>query len=405
MTDPSEWSLPDPKAVIAAMDPRAELVMRENWVFTEKISSVDLYSYLKHRFGEPNGFAMTLRSPSVDNFIHWNYTITSGPVILDVRGLDQYNELTAFLPLGTQAPDWSRLEIRLLEEFRQNRKDLQAVRERFEKWQLFINPHHTLRVKLERQVNRLRELDIKKVAAPEDPRSAEELPLYHANLTKFQAIYQEAMALCVDIQLSAPVFVESAVNLLAHFLAKSEIRADKRQFDDHCRRNIDIRVKNLHLICDGFADYINGSEEPFKEFLRLMNQRNDLLHGNVNPTKGTGQEVYFDHRFIPLFARSQGLTQLAVEHALANLDPDAAIRDWEAARRFVAFLLGKLDGLVKNEVELAFDQQQLGYRPETGTIGVILPQDRVGFFPGRGPTPDPGKTALKWNLMQPRNKT
>ena len=133
--------------------------------------------------------------------------------------------------------------------------------------------------------------------------------------------------------------------------------------------------------------------EPFKEFLRLMNRRNDRLHGNVDPTKGTGHEVYFDHRFIPLFARSQGLTQLALEHALANVDPDAAIRDWEAARGFVAFLLAKLDGPVKDGVDLAFCQQQLGYRPETRSIGVILPQARVGLFSGRGPAPRRGDTA------------
>lgn len=393
MIDPSEWSLPDPKAVIAAMDPRSERGRRENWVFTHQISSVDLYSYLKHRFGEPNGFAMTLRSASVDNFIHWNYTIASGPVILDVRGLDLRNELTAFLPPNTEVPDWPKLEGRLLEEFRRSQDGMKTVRQRFEKWRLFVNPHHTLGVKLERQVKRLLELDLGNVDVPEDPQSAEEVPRYQEDLAKCQGIYQEAMALCVDIHLSAPVFGESAVNLLMHFLAKPDLRADQRLFDDHCRRNIDVRVKGLHLVCDGFAERIHGSEEPFKEFLRLMNRRNDLLHGNVDPTKGTGHEVYFDHRFIPLFASSQGLTQLALEHALANVDPDAAIRDWEAARGFVALLLTKLDARVRDGVEQAFAQQQLGYRPETRSIGVILPQARVGFFPGRGSAPRRGDTA------------
>lgn len=393
MTDPTEWTLPDPKVVLAAMDPRSERGNRENWVFTRQISSVDLYSYLKHRFGEPNGFAMTLRTPSVDNFIHWNYTIASGPAILDVRGLDLHNAITAFLPTNTERPDWPRLERGLLEEFRHTRDGMKTVRERFEKWRLFINPHHVLRVKLERQVKRLVELDLKNAGVSEDPQSAEELPQYQEHLAKCQSIYQEAMALCVDIQLSAPVFGESAVNLLTRLLAKPEVRADQRLFEDHCRRNIDVRVRGLNLICDGFAGRIDGSEEPFKEFLRLMSRRNDLLHGNVDPKKGTGHEVYFDHRFIPLWASSQGLTQLALEHALANVNPDAAIRDWEAARRFVALLLTKLDARVRDGVEQAFAQQQLGYRPETGSIGVILPQARVSFFPGRGPSPHRGNTA------------
>ncbi len=395
MIDPIEWTLPDPKAVIAAMGPRSEQVRRETWVFTQQISSVDLYSYLKYRFGEPNGFAMTLRSPSVDNFIHWNYTISSGLVIIDVRGLDLGNEVTAFLPPNTEVPDWQKLEGRLLEEFQQNRDGMKAVRQGFEKWRLFINPHHVLRVKLERQVKRLLELDIKNIAVPDDPQWAEEMLQYQMDLAKCQGIYQEAVALCVDIQLSTPVFGESAVNLLILLLAKPEVRADQRVFNDYCRRNIDIRVKELHLYCEGFAGHIDGSEEPFRQFLRLMNRRNDLLHGNVDPTKGTGYQVYFDRRFIPLFASSKGLGQLALEHALANVDPDAAIGDWEVARDFVAFLLNKLDAHTRDGIEQTLNRQQLGYRPETGSIGVILPQARVGFLPGCGPAPPRCDRALR----------
>lgn len=393
MIDPCEWTLPDPHAVIVALDPRSRLGKRENWRFSDEISSVELYSYLKHRFGEPNGFAMTLRSPSVDNFIHWNYTLASGPVILDLRGLDLHNEVTVFLPPDTNTPDWPTLEARLREEFRREQDGMKTVREQFEKWLLFVNPHQVLRVKLECQVKRLRELDIKNVHVPRDPSNAEELPQYQEDLARCVSTFQEAMALCIDVQLSAPVFAESAVSLLMHLLAKPEVRADKRLFDDHCRRNIDVRVKGLRLVCDGFVGRIDGSEAPFKDFLSLMNRRNDRLHGNVDPTKQSGHEVYFDHRFIPLFARSQGLTRLALEHALANTDPDAAIHDWEAARGFVAFLLTRLDRSVRDGAELALGQQQLGYCPETGSIGVILPQTRVALFPGRSPLPGRGDTA------------
>nr|MBA3573157.1 hypothetical protein [Pyrinomonadaceae bacterium] len=155
---------------------------------------------------------------------------------------------------------------------------------------------------------------------------------------------------------------------------------------------IDVRVKSLHLVCDGFAGRIEDTEEAFREFRHLMNSRNDRLHGNLDPTKGTGHDVYFDDRFIPLFERSQGLTQLALENALANVNPDAAIRDWEAARGFVGLLLTKLDARTRNEVELAFGHLQLGYRPETGSIGVILPQVRVGLFSGHGPARPPDTT-------------
>ena len=143
------------------------------------------------------------------------------------------------------------------------------------------------------------------------------------------------------------------------------------------RRNIDVRLKGLHLVCDGFASRIDGSEEPFKEFLRLMNRRNDRLHGNIDPTKGTGHEIYFDHRFIPLFPKPQGLTQIALDYALAGADPAAAIQDWEVAQKFVEFLLSKLETRVQPAIEMALNQQQLGYRADTKAIGVVLPQARM----------------------------
>ena len=392
--DPLEWVLPAPEAALAVFDPKKSgQKRRETWILPHSISAVDLYSYLKHRFGEPNGFAMALRSPSVDNLIHWNYTLASGTAILDIRGLDLRNELTAILPPDAEAPDWSKLEGLLLKEFQAKRAGMAEVCRTFERWRLFVNPHEVLRVKLERQVKRLRELDIRNVDLPKDPRSAEDARAFPEKLSKCQAVFQEAMTLCVDIQLSAPVFAESAVNLLLLLLAKPEVRADKRMFEDQCRRNLDVRVKGLHLVCEGFAGRVDGSEEPFKEFLRMVNRRNDRLHGNVDPAKSKGHEVYFDHRFIPLFTQAQGFTQLALEHALADVDPDAAIRDWDAARGLVDLLLSKLDGRVRRGIEGALKQQQLGYRADTGIIGVILPQVRVDIFPAGGSGSAGGYTA------------
>ena len=132
-----------------------------------------------------------------------------------------------------------------------------------------------------------------------------------------------------------------------------------------------------------------------KEFLRLMNRRNDRLHGKIDPTKGTGHEIYFDHRFIPLFPKSQGLTQITLDHALASADPGAAIKDWKTAEGFVEFLLSKLEARVRPGIEMALNQQQLGYRLHTKSIGVILPQVRYEVIGQPTEVRDDGKTAWR----------
>jgi hypothetical protein len=41
----------------------------------QRLSPVDMYCYLKARFGEPNGVQNILRSDSSDNWIHWEYSL------------------------------------------------------------------------------------------------------------------------------------------------------------------------------------------------------------------------------------------------------------------------------------------------------------------------------------------
>jgi hypothetical protein len=42
------------------------------------LSPVDVYCYLKARFGEPNGFQNFLRKDDSDNWIHWDFNLKAG---------------------------------------------------------------------------------------------------------------------------------------------------------------------------------------------------------------------------------------------------------------------------------------------------------------------------------------
>jgi hypothetical protein len=44
----------------------------------QQLSPVDVYCYLKARFGEPNGFQNWLRQDSSDNWVHWDYHVKAG---------------------------------------------------------------------------------------------------------------------------------------------------------------------------------------------------------------------------------------------------------------------------------------------------------------------------------------
>ena len=52
----------------------------------DKISTVDMYCYLKARFGEPNGFQTFLAKDDSDNWIHWDYNLKAGCADLHISG-------------------------------------------------------------------------------------------------------------------------------------------------------------------------------------------------------------------------------------------------------------------------------------------------------------------------------
>src|SRR5215472_11232491 len=314
---PGTWRVPERERMIAYADElrvrgtKASPSQGSSWNLSSAISSLDLYCYLKVRFGEPNGFIMVLRSPSVDNFCHWHYTLDSPGGIVELLGLDIRTEIRFAQIPDVPPASWEALETELATDFTRRREAMGKVRKSFERWHLFINPYRRLTAIVERYVERLQEIDIVSVAVPAIPKNARDFPRHVEEVKQAQALYREAMALSTSIQLIAPVIAEAAINMVMLLLARPEIRADRRLYDDFARRNIDVRIKSLHLCCFGFEQPITGSEEPFKNVLRVMNRRNDALHGNVDPMASTGDEIFFDHGNIPLVARHQTLAEVA----------------------------------------------------------------------------------------------
>src|SRR5262249_43303669 len=71
----SNWTIPDPKELASNLEDQATSRVVALWANDGSISPLDLYCYLKARFGPPNGISMLFRKSSSDNAIQWHYTI------------------------------------------------------------------------------------------------------------------------------------------------------------------------------------------------------------------------------------------------------------------------------------------------------------------------------------------
>ena len=102
----------------------------------------------------------------------------------------------------------------------------------------------------------------------------------------------KAFGICFGIRSMLPVMAEAFINLLLFCLMKKEMRADERLRENAFRQHIDVRVRSLHINCHGFAKAIDYSHPVCVRFHKLINERNDLLHGNVSIEKLRFNDLY-----------------------------------------------------------------------------------------------------------------
>ncbi len=75
---------------------------------------------------------------------------------------------------------------------------------------------------------------------------------------------------------------EGFLNILYELYLKSDLRSD-RLYDRISREQIDIKLRIAPIYCDGFkTKTINHEDERFKQYLKLVNLRNDFFHANLN---------------------------------------------------------------------------------------------------------------------------
>jgi hypothetical protein len=380
----SEWQTVDHQTMLEHLKLRREHkgTPPSQWIFHDNISPVAFYTYLKARFGAPNGFQMLFKDSSSDNYVHWHWSLRCCDHILELMGFNFHADMYAFgIPKPTEA-ELAALVTAIKADFANHGPAMSAVKKSLEKWTLFINPYHRLRRVVDEFSSKLRALDLKSVPLPGLPTTPEQLEIMNRQFNSSQRAYTEALGLGLTLRMVSPVLAESFINLLIFLLAKPEIKQDQRLYQSVIRAEIDIRVRSLHLNCNGFSKALDTNAKAFKDFQTLMNQRNDFLHGNVDPQRLKYEVTHFDH-MIPLPDRYQDFSKLYLTNSLIHVEPDAVLQDIDAVNTFLEFVLSHLAPLNKQQVQVFMNTPNPGYREDTKVAGVLFPPNMVhGVLPG-----------------------
>lgn len=346
-------------------------------VVRSRIRPVDLYAYLRARFGEPNGIQSILRRDDSDNWIHWDFNIKAGDADVYVAGASR--EIHFQLQEDLTDIQWQALILGLQKEFARLGRVKSEMTRTFEKFVVFQNKYVAL-------ANICAELHERIVDSPPF------VPFRPRKLTKRQperalAPLKEAgqraqrlYGACVQLALLTPVLAEAYINMFALVLRHPNLRADLDSYQSFVREHIPDRIRRLHEVCFGMRA-VDTTTKAFGQFMTIMNKRNFNVHGNVAPEREALETVYFEGTR-PLFATpghhlGQFFADLERTHS-----PTTVLHDYEAVHGFLHQLTTYLQENAAFFFEQVINDPFPGYEVRQRRVTRILPDTVMMAMPG-----------------------
>ncbi|MCI0339539.1 MAG: hypothetical protein L0216_00065 [Planctomycetales bacterium] len=338
-----------------------------------------LYVYLKARFGAPNGPFMAVRGPGSDNLLQWDYVVAAGDDVLHVVGTNSWIQFHALTKAPLAADGASKVMEAIRSDLQRTGSAMKGARATLEAWTLVLNPYHRVQRTVADIATELRSLDL-----------SEPTPLPHVTTSAVHAAYMKEMrrwtdaqrratVLATSIRMLCPVLAEAFVNLVIFLLVRPDVRADERLYQDVVRRQIDVRVRELHITCQGLKQPVDPAAPQFKAFHTVMNSRNDWLHGNVDPKRLEVERILFDGT-IPLFPDERPFLHRVVRSIARHAEPEQALAELRDIEAFVDYVKACMTDRLAPEVDLLARTEHFGYRTDTGKIGILFDDAAADFY-------------------------
>ncbi len=338
---------------------------------------VDVYCYLKARFGEPNGFQNFLRKDDSDNWIHWEYLVLAGDNYISICGTSREIHFRILEALSDQ--DWHNLIKNIRKDYARMGKEKTIILNSLEKWFIFPNKY----IQISNICADLHSTIINSKDGFEPYKNASSrADKPHQNdqkeavLNKAQARMNSLHGSCLKLSLLTPVMAEAFINMFILMFCKKAIKENPREFDAFIRSNIDTKIFDMFYKCEGFERKIDPKSKIFKKFKTVMDKRNNAIHGNIDPVKEKTEVVYFDGKR-PLFTEAGdhiGKLHEALERLHA---PEVVLNDYLNMHTFLLELVNHLHPKMHYGFWQIMEDAYPGYDQKRHITGRVLPDHAV----------------------------
>ncbi len=346
-------------------------------------NSVEMYSYLRLKFGDQNGIYGHIhgdKKTDINNPLNWQYGFKYRQCHVYIY--QHYRDLGIFSVSDLiEKFDTDAFLQELMDDIKFCKKEVVEIKKKFEQVSVIKNPYksfYDLCDSTRKILETFKKAPLK-------------VPKYPSNNLEYQNAVKEMEGISwhfstlsshsTILMCFTPIMIEAFIHLIFTLLAKNEVKEDKRLFDSFLKGGIDVKIKQLPLYCIGFKqNIINIPKDYFKKVQKVVNIRNDLLHGNLNYNSSLSlEEVFFDEKDIPLFANNFSTFDLMELYSLKNTDPDHAINLFEDAKLFINSVIENVDDKYVAEIRLMMDSYFLEYNSKTKILRKRLSDDFKEF--------------------------
>jgi hypothetical protein len=343
-------------------------------IVRRRLKQVDLYAYLRARFGAPNGFQNFLRSDSSDNLIHWDFVIKAGDQDVYIQGV--MRDVHFLLSESLIDDEWKTLILAIRSDFARISRKKSTMMKSFEKYIVFQNKFAVL-------ANLCADLHASIIDAPpqlaEPPRATRKgMKQYKIILDAVSKRATDLYGDCLKLKLLMPIMAEAFINMLVLVFCKDDIRKDRTRYDVFVREKMPQKLALLTVNCDGFSHEVDRTSEAYRNFLRIMNDRNFAIHGNVDPEREQIEVVYFEGKR-PLFVEGGDHIFRLFEHLEFINKPAKVVADYEAVHMFLLELTQMLSSRHQEFFEQVIEDMYPGYEVHKRRVTKILPGHNAAF--------------------------
>ena len=345
-------------------------------VFRKHLSPLDVYRYLCGRFGKPNGLMTLFKNQNdSDNLFHWDFLLAAEPHTLWIQGGNR--DVHVYVTNKEMSDqDWVDFTQAMKSDFRRCASDMKDIKQRLEKWDVVSNRfnliagicagfHETL----------IEEVD-EPSYVPKSRKDYDGVRSYVDHVSEIAERSSHVFGAALSLDLLTPILSESFVNLLIFILRKDDLKRNIRQYDQYVRQPIDTRVFDLHLKCLGFSRGVDQESDDYRAFKRVMDRRNDNLHGNVNLSKDKLETVFFDG-YVPLYERGADPLLELLRKKEGIFDISGTIERYHEVHAFFAYLLDLLEPDVRFQVDQVISESTFGYDHVRNIAGRLFSKNQA----------------------------